>query len=188
MTFIFLTVCILAVYLLTLQKEEKQKVFNQNVNVMSYRPTTIANYFIEKHSKDGELTPMKLLKLTYIAYGWYLAITEKAKRLVEEQPIAWDLGPVFPSLYGDIKKSYENWNITKKIPTIISENITEEDKSFLNRIWELYGNYDGVYLSALTHEEGTPWSNVYCKGCNSILTDDSIYEHYKAKLKPVLNE
>ena len=55
---IFLTV----LFLVTLQEEEKQI-------VMSYSPTTIANYFIEKHSKDGELTPMKLLKLTFLYLG-----------------------------------------------------------------------------------------------------------------------
>lgn len=170
---IFLTV----LFLVTLQEEEKQI-------VMSYSPTTIANYFIEKHSKDGELTPMKLLKLTYIAYGWYLAVTNGEKKLLNEQPVAWDLGPVFPSLYSNIKKSYEKWKITKKIPVSFSENIDEQDKTFLNRIWDLYGKHDGEYLSALTHEEGTPWSEVYCKGCNSILTDESILKHYSSKLKP----
>lgn len=156
---------------------------NVKQNIMSYRPTTIANYYIDQYGKHGELTPMKLLKLTYIAYGFYLAITNGEKKLVDENPVAWDLGPVFPSLYSDIKKSYEKWSITKKIPTIISENIEEQDKTFLDRIWGLYGKFNGEYLSALTHEEGTPWSEVFCKGCNSILSDQSILKHYKSKLK-----
>jgi uncharacterized phage-associated protein len=177
MEYVITAVLLIALFLVTLRKEEKQI-------VMSYSPTTVANYFIEKHSKDGELTPMKLLKLTYIAYGWYLAITDNKKKLLNEQPVAWDLGPVFPSLYSNIKKSYEKWNITKKIPLSFSENIEEQDKTFLDKIWSLYGKHDGEYLSALTHENGTPWSEVYCKGCNSILEDESIFKHYQSKLKP----
>lgn len=178
MEYIIIAVLLIVLFLVSLRKEEKL----QNINVMSYRPTTIANYFISKYGKDGELTPMKLLKMTYIAYGFYLAITE-GEKLVDEKPVAWDLGPVFPSLYSDIKKSYEKWNITKKIPTIISENIKEQDRIFLDKIWSLYGKFNGEYLSALTHEDGTPWSEVYCKGCNSILSDESILKHYTSKLK-----
>jgi uncharacterized phage-associated protein len=180
MEYLIITVLLIVLFLVTLRKEEKL----QNINVMSYSPTTVANYFIEKYSKEGELTPMKLLKLTYIAYGWYLAITKGEEKLLNEQPVAWDLGPVFPSLYSNIKKSYEKWKITKKIPVMISENILDRDKKFLDKIWNIYGIHDGEYLSALTHEKGTPWDEVYCKGCNSILSDESILKHYTSKLKP----
>lgn len=159
--------------------------FNKNESKMTYSPTTVANYFIEKYSKNGELTPMKLLKLTYIAYGWYLAVTDNKEKLLNEQPVAWNLGPVFPSLYSNIKKSYSDLIIKKKIPTLVSEQISKKDEGFLDKIWTIYGKHDGVYLSALTHQSGTPWSDVYCKECNSILSDESIYNHYKAKLNPV---
>lgn len=149
---------------------------------MPYSPTTIANYYIGKYGKTGELTPMKLLKIIYIAYGWYLAVTDGKKRLTDEHPVAWDMGPVFPSLYTNIKKSYEKWNITTKIPIPFSEEITAQDETFLDKIWSLYGKYNGVYLSALTHEEGTPWKEVYCRGCNFVLKDETIYEHYKEKM------
>ena len=52
---------------------------------MTYNPTTVANYFIDKYSKTGDLTPMKIIKLTYIAYGWYLALTDKKERLLHER-------------------------------------------------------------------------------------------------------
>ena len=180
MEYVIITVLLIVLYLVILHKEEKL----QNINVMSYSPTTVANYFIEKYSKEGELTPMKLLKLAYISYGWYLAVTENKERLLNEQPVAWDLGPVFPSLYSSIKKNYNELVIKKKIPMIVSEQISEKDRGFLDKIWGIYGKHDGVYLSALTHQNGTPWSEVYCKDCNSILSDESIYEHYKSKLNP----
>ena len=177
MEYVIIAVLLITLFLVTLRKEEKQI-------VMSYSPTTVANYFIEKHSKDGELTPMKLLKLTYIAYGWYLAVTEKAKKLLNEQPVAWDYGPVFPSLYSNLKR-IGDLKVKDKLPNqSLGEKITPEDEKFLEKIWSIYGKFDGVYLSALTYKEGTPWKEVYRKDCNSILSDDSIYQHYKEMLTP----
>ena len=152
---------------------------------MTYNPTTVANYFIDKHSKTGNLTPMKIIKLTYIAYGWYLALTDKKERLLDESPIAWDFGPVFPSLYYSIKQ-YKKEKITEKIPNAVKdEKITSEDEKFLDKIWEVYGRFDGIYLSALTHNDGTPWRKVYRKDSNAVISDDDIFEHYKTKLKPI---
>ncbi|WP_278011446.1 Panacea domain-containing protein [Flavobacterium gyeonganense] len=153
---------------------------------MAYNPTTVANYFIEKYSKNGDLTPMKIIKLTYIAYGWYLALTDKQQKLIDENPIAWDFGPVFPSLYYSIKQ-YKKEKITEKIPNATkNERISNEDEQFLDKIWEVYGRFDGVYLSALTHIDGTPWQKVYRKDLNAVISDDDIFEHYK-KLKPISN-
>lgn len=178
---VFISIFALGIFLLYLHRRNSDsKRFNK---LTMYRPTTVANYFIENFGDKGELTPMKLLKLTYIAYGFYLALTNGKKRLVDEKPVAWDLGPVFPSLYSDIKRSYDKWNITKPISTNISEIISDQDKVFLGKIWALYGKYNGEYLSALTHEEGTPWSDVYKKHQNMILQDEAIISHYKLKLK-----
>lgn len=153
---------------------------------MSYNPTTVANYFIDKYSRIGNLTPMKIIKLTYIAYGWYLALTDKQQRLIDENPIAWDFGPVFPSLYYSIKQ-YKKEKITEKIPNATrNERISSEDEQFLDKIWDVYGRFDGVYLSALTHIDGTPWQKVYRKDLNAVISDDDIFEHYK-KLKPISN-
>ena len=45
----------------------------------TYLPAHIANYFLSKAKKDGvkDMTPMKLIKLVYFSYAWYLAIFEK---------------------------------------------------------------------------------------------------------------
>ena len=47
--------------------------------------------------RDLTLTPMQLVKLAYIAYGWYLAIYEK--RLFDDRIEAWKYGPIIPN-YG----------------------------------------------------------------------------------------
>ena len=79
---------------------------------MSYKSVTIANYFIENF-RSNDLTPMKLIKLTYLAYCWYLALSNK-DRLINEKAQAWDFGPVFPSLYRELK-SYGRRTINSKI-------------------------------------------------------------------------
>lgn len=151
---------------------------------MSYKPTTIANYFIKEYaSGDMTMTPMKIIKLTYISYCWYLALTGMKDRLIDEKPQAWDFGPVFPSLYTSLKQ-YGKLTVKKPIPSAVSETISDEDKAFLNKMWDMYGRYDGVYLSALTHKANTPWKNVYQRGQNNLINDEDIYNHYSKMLIP----
>jgi uncharacterized phage-associated protein len=149
---------------------------------MSYSPSTIANFFIKKYSDTNDLTPMKLIKLTYIAYGWYMAITDGNKKLVSEQPQAWDLGPVMPSLYHNLKK-YGASKVNEPIDETNSDIIRDEDVSFLEKIWSIYGQKDAIYLSAITHTKDTPWSEIYPKGYNLEIPDTLILQHYKSKLK-----
>src|SRR5687767_12203236 len=69
---------------------------------MTYDPKSIANYFIDLAAAEGKkLTPLQLIKLVYIAHGWYLGLT--GKPLINESPQAWQYGPVIPSLYHALK-------------------------------------------------------------------------------------
>lgn len=179
---IVISTILIIIFLVSLSKGIKTKIvfINRNENIMTYNATTIANYFIKEHKSDN-MTPMKVIKLTYLSYCWYLALT-KSKKLINEKAVAWDFGPVFPSLYQSIRE-YGKTSITTLIPSHVKEDITPEDKKFLDKIWSMYGKYDGVYLSALTHKMETPWQKVYCKGCNSEINDEHILEHYSSKLK-----
>lgn len=159
---------------------------NKNNNFqfkMLYSPSTVANYFVKRYSKLGALTPMKLIKLTYVSYGWYLALTD-GKRLLNESPEAWDYGPVFPTLYESLKK-YGKVEVNEPIPYTSTEIISSEDAAFLDKIWEMYGDFDGVYLSALTHKDGTPWSETYIAKANIKIPDALIRAHYEPMLKPI---
>jgi uncharacterized phage-associated protein len=65
--------------------------------------------------------------------------------------------------------------------------VTDEGKkAFLNKIWEVYGKFNGLQLSTLTHQPDTPWDIVWNKrGGKSkkavIIPNDLIREHYKCK-------
>ncbi|THF52884.1 DUF4065 domain-containing protein [Flavobacterium supellecticarium] len=149
---------------------------------MSYSATTIANYFIKKYATTGELTPLKLIKLVYISYGWYLETFEYKEPLVTEKPQAWRYGPVFPSLYDNLKHHGKSF-VKEPVNCHTTEVITDEDARFLDKVWEIYGQKDGIYLSALTHKDGTPWSETYPKGENLIIPDPLIKEYYKKLLE-----
>lgn len=145
-----------------------------------YNSTTIANYFINRF-KDDNMTPMKVIKLTYLSYCWYLALTNGEGRLINEHLEAWDFGPVFPRLYNSLKK-YGKTSIDESIPYQAKEDVDKDTSIFLDKMWDMYGKFSGVELSALTHKEDTPWQKVYCKGCNSQISDQDILTHYKGRL------
>jgi uncharacterized phage-associated protein len=60
---------------------------------------SVARLFLEKAPTSGvqDLTPMKILKLTYLAHGWHLCYTDSP--LILDQVQAWKYGPVVPSVY-----------------------------------------------------------------------------------------
>ncbi|RXK86250.1 Panacea domain-containing protein [Filimonas effusa] len=151
-------------------------------------PLAIANFFVNKSFETGkELTPMKLVKLTYIAHGWHLGLT--GKPLLSEPVEAWKYGPVVVSVYREFKK-FGNGQIKTFAEAPFTDNIPMPSDNdmypFLNKIWDVYSKYDGLQLSALTHQKGTPWDTTWNEmgGCNRegvIIPNDLIQKHYKIK-------
>jgi len=138
----------------------------------------VANYFLQNW---GDISPMKLIKLTYIAHGWHLGIIESP--LIDENAEAWKYGPVIPSLYHKYKIFGGNSiSFGYDHPVKFQD---EKVKDLLNKIWEVYGGLTGVQLSAKTHKEGTPWSitwdNVKKTGAMSLqISDDLIKSYYQS--------
>ncbi|HHB81002.1 MAG TPA: DUF4065 domain-containing protein, partial [Aliiroseovarius sp.] len=65
---------------------------------MAYDARSIANWFVTRAERDGRpLSIMHLLKLIYVAHGWYLE-TRKAP-LIFNRIEAWQYGPVIPDVY-----------------------------------------------------------------------------------------
>ena len=155
-----------------------------------YQATTIANYFLLKSFDEGiEMTPMKLIKLVYIAHGWNLAINEE--ELINEQIEAWQYGPVIPSLYHAFK-SFRNKDINAlHIPSPdykidLADLNKQKESELLDRIWEVYKEKTGTELSSLTHKENTPWEKTWrepnTRGMHSsIIPNKIIKEYYTAK-------
>lgn len=134
--------------------------------------TAVANYFITKSIESGtDLTPMKVLKLVYIAHGFYLAATKGKEPLISETIEAWKYGPVISSLYHKLKhlgngQIQEPISIYHMVGTAIRKVVPmpkEELFPFLDQVWDAFKGFTGGQLSTLTHQEGTAWDVVWNK-------------------------
>ncbi|GAA4327898.1 Panacea domain-containing protein [Mucilaginibacter gynuensis] len=152
-------------------------------------PISISNFFVNKAISEGvELTPMKLLKLVYLAHGWHLGLNN-ATPLISEAVQAWKFGPVINSVYHDFK-SFKDSQITSLgfDPTTLTYPILSDTQKtpLLLKVWDVYKNWTGLELSALTHEDGSPWDTVWNKqgGKNkqgAIIPNDLIADYYMKK-------
>ena len=166
-----------------------------------YSAKQVGNYFLSKYKN---ITPLKLQKLVYIAHGWHMAFHGPENPLVSDENVeAWKHGPVYPSLYHHFKdfgnlpinrlaekiaivdqeKGLLNSPYKRVIPQINSDD--NETMDLLNRVWEVYGEYSGTYLSNLCHQPGTPWDHNKEKNKirNAHIPNKEIATHYFNKLK-----
>lgn len=164
-----------------------------------YRPNLIANFFIKKSLDTGiPVNPMKLIKLVYISHGWYLALTDED--LINEGVQAWKYGAVIPSVYHKFKiYGNEKVNATAQYDTPPWSTspfdkgldlpdlsiLSDSDKKFLNKMWEVYGKFDGIELSRLTLQKDAPWDNIWNKQDgknqkNAIIPNNLIKEYFSS--------
>ncbi|MDQ0396336.1 Panacea domain-containing protein [Labrys monachus] len=136
---------------------------------------------------------MQLQKLAYIANGWNTVIN--GEKLISDTAQAWTFGPVYPNLYEHTKyfgKDPIGRLITPadidvfrffahgsdKDAPAYKADLTQQERDVISHVWRRYGTLDGIKLSELTHQPGTPWFKAYSRGKNSELRDSDIEEHY----------
>lgn len=122
------------------------------------------------------LTPMQLVKLTYIAHGWSLGL--RNKDLFKNRIEAWRYGPVIPDLYHATKSYGRNEIPLSVIGDAKDMPVNPDDYKFLEDVFDKYGHLDGISLSYITHKSGTPWSQVYRSGVYNIEIPDSLITHH----------
>ena len=132
--------------------------------------------------KETSLTPMKLMKLVYIAHGWSLAIMNRG--LFSEPIEAWKYGPVIPALYQATKQFGRHSIPFALIDEDSPSDMPNEVRVFLQDVFNKYGDLTGIQLSALTHRYGTPWQEIYQPNVSNIeIPDELIHKHYSEKLR-----
>ncbi|WP_264941922.1 Panacea domain-containing protein [Sphingomonas caeni] len=130
---------------------------------------------------------MQLIKLSYIAHGFSLAINRRP--LLSESVEAWRYGPVVPSLYRKLK-SYGSGPVDKPISpafrSLRAETLADDDAALIDAVYAKYGPLSGLQLSYLTHKKGTPWERAYRPDEYGIdLDDEDIRRHYEDLLRGV---
>ncbi|MGB0867960.1 MAG: Panacea domain-containing protein [Flavobacteriales bacterium] len=147
-----------------------------------YKSTQIANVFLQfAKEEDQQLKVMKLLKLVYIAHGYFLGHVKKP--LIKDRIEAWQYGPVIPNLYHEIRAFKGD-----PIPLdqfIKEEKVDEVVMGFLRIVWKHYKKFTGIQLSDKTHEKGTPWDEAYNHGVRYIeIENERIQYYYENALTP----
>lgn len=116
----------------------------------------IVNWFLHVQM----MTHKKLQKLLYFSYGIYLAeynedINNLENKLFPNNFQAWVHGPVDPNVYEIYKNNGVNYLFVEK-PYVNTFN--ERILSTLNRVMEIYGNYEADELEQISHNQ-LPWKN-----------------------------
>ncbi len=153
---------------------------------------SVANYFIQKSFDSGiPLTPMKLIKLVYIAHGWHRGYF--SQNLINDAVEAWRYGPVIPDLYRKVK-----WWGRHHIDAPIEGYGVAGDwqnpppnphtTALLDRVWDSYAGHDGITLSTMTHQFDTPWDQIWRRDGGSeyrgaIIPNELIEQHYRQKIE-----
>ncbi len=105
-------------------------------------------------SRNFDITPMALQKLLYYSQAFFHALF--GRDLFMDDCQAWAYGPVYPDIYYRYR-AYRS----EPIPEGQSEEsdfdeLTAEEKSFLDVIVRVFGYFSGTTLSSITHNE-KPW-------------------------------
>lgn len=151
-------------------------------NSQTYDALTIADAMLKIGKRKGQtMTPMKLLKLVYIAHGFSLALLERD--LFKNRIEAWKFGPVIPDLYQATKRFGRGEIPLDLIGDPDDTSVDPQVQSFLEDVYDKYGHLNGIQLSYLTHQSGTPWERVYDQRFRNLeIPDALIAEHYKGML------
>jgi uncharacterized phage-associated protein len=163
--------------------------------LLVYTPQHIANYFLDRASEEGRaMSPLKLIKLVYIGYGWVLALTNN--KLFDEPIEAWQHGPVIPSVYHEFKHfrssaitscaaSFDMETMEYRVPRIPASD--KLINLILEKVWAAYKTFSGWALREKTHEPDTPWTATYDGSMDKQIPDDLISQHFHRKIREIVD-
>lgn len=142
----------------------------------------VAKYIIELAEEIGEpVTNMKLQKLLYYTYAWYLVENDK-KKLFEEPIMAWKYGPVVISVY-EAYKSYGADSIKEAIDGDAGK-LDAATKEIIEDVFNIYAGLNAIELANLTHSE-RPWMETFDGTNIHTISDELMYDFYLAKRERV---
>lgn len=145
---------------------------------MTYDARQVANWFIERAASEGRaLSIMSLLKLVYIAHGWYLEMYDQP--LISDKVEAWKYGPVIPIVYNEFRP--QGLMSRKRSPNFPPID-DPDDTAFLEQIFNIYGGMSSFRLSEITHTPGGPWETATkWGGWYAEIPNELIKAHYVNK-------
>lgn len=117
--------------------------------------------YFQKQNK--EMTNLKLQKIMYFTECYFMAVTDENK-LYDCDWLAWNYGPVNLELYNKYKE-FESKVIELSDDEItVGNNIPKINKLVVEGIFVIFGQLAAYQLVDLTHEEGSPWKDIFDLG------------------------
>lgn len=140
------------------------------------RALTVAKYLVNLSDPDeGDLiSNLKLQKLLYYAQGFALAIL--GRPLFDESIKAWEHGPVVP----DVWHAFKEFGSSPIPPSddIDMGEMSNEEISLLNEVFNVYGQFSAWKLRNMTHEE-PPWRQT---ARDSTISHDVLRNYFASQL------
>ena len=142
-----------------------------------YRALDIASLFIQLANSlpNDQIDNLKVNKLCYYAQGWSLA--RLGYPLFDDEIQAWDYGPVIHDVYYAYRTCGKN-PIQEPATDYDEDNLTGDELTLLTDIYTNYGKYTSAALINMTHNEGTPWKQVYVPKSNKVISQDAMREFF----------
>ena len=129
----------------------------------AHSPLAVARFIVaEAENRGFALTPMKLLKIAYLAHGWMLGI--HGIPLVRGPIEAWQHGPVFPELYDAVKHLGAQEVTLADLPERKTEVFEAEAVEMMKDAVDRYGPLSTAELASLSDATSSPWELTYRKG------------------------
>lgn len=143
--------------------------------------TVVAQAFLDLASSEGrQLTNMQLQKLVFFAHGAHLAAYDEP--LIHEPVKAWDFGPVIPSLYERLRE-YGSGPVYNPIDYFGANSLGPREQQAVRSAWRAYGHLDAWQLSDITHQQGSPWEQVWNNGGRySDIPDYVTHRYYQNRI------
>ena len=142
---------------------------------MAYKALDIANKIISKTDLEhgDTISNLKLQKMLYYQQGFHLAYF--GTPLFDEDIVAWQYGPVVPSVYKEYK-SFESNSISTSEECI---SLSDDEEELFNNVYEEYNQFSAVALMKMTHEE-SPWKTTEI---NSVISRDKMAAFFKTQIE-----
>jgi len=164
---------------------------------MPYDARAVANFLLDYgESKGRPITIMSLQKILFFAHAWYLASTDKP--LVGQPFEAWTYGPVNRVVYDQFKGSKDKpiegrakvLNAAAgRYETARCDGMDDDTVTLLRNIFDYYSAHHPFHLSQITHEEGSPWDQVWNAATRQavpgmVISNDSIRDWFRHNRQP----
>jgi uncharacterized phage-associated protein len=164
---------------------------------MPYDARAVANFLLDYGESKGRLIgTMSLQKILFFAHAWHLARNDKP--LVGQPFEAWTYGPVNRVVYDQFKQFKDKpiegrakvLNAAAgRYETAQCSDMDDATASLLRDIFDYYATYHPFRLSDLTHEEGSPWDQVWNAATRRavpgmVISNDSIRDWFRHDRQP----